>query len=126
MNGLVQGGKEKNQHEAVTESRKRQPVRADADVDEIPGRHQNTNMTSELCDSGGIGTLRQRSQPAREFGVFAHCLTDRSGHGCLRDDWDMYANMLSAARDEINRIRPARAERREGRRKAGLLHWSED
>lgn len=87
MNGLVQGGEKKNQHEAVTELHKRQPARADAGVDETTGRHQNTNMTSELREPGGVGTLGQRSQAARGFGVFAHCLTDRSGQGRLRGEW---------------------------------------
>ena len=55
MYGLVQGSEEKNQHEAMNEQRKRQPVSADADAHEIARHHQSSKMTGELGDSRGSG-----------------------------------------------------------------------
>ena len=98
MNGLVQGGKKKYQHEAMNEQRKRQPDRADADAHEITRHHQSTSMTGELRNTGGVGTLRKRSQSARRFRMLAHCFADGSGHRRLRYGWLSSTNMVSAAR----------------------------
>jgi len=63
----------------MNEQRKCQPAHANAAAHEIAHHHANSKMLGALRDQRGVGTPSALSQTARCFGVFTHCLADRSG-----------------------------------------------
>ena len=117
MNSLVQGREQKYQHEAVGDQRRRQPVGAEAELDEIARRGERRTMPDELPDPRRIETLGERSELAHRFGIFAHSFADRSRHGRIPMVCNEWPDMLSASGSQINR----RGARHPEKKKAGAV-----